>query len=134
MSLPKITIAYAIILIIVGLIGYLGSGMESITALIPAFFGVLILVVGILAMFGGMRKNAMHIAAVLGLIGFLGTVSGIFDIASMLGGEEIERPGAALSKAFMAVFSLVYFLICLWSFISARLWKKDEQKDKPIEV
>jgi len=129
MNMPKITIVYAVILILIGLISYLASGMVSITALIPAFFGVVVLIAGIAAFSEKMRKRAMHIASVLGLIGFLGTVSGLFDVSAMLSGEEITRPGAAVGKSFMAIFSLVYFLICLWSFVSARLFKKKSNID-----
>ncbi len=134
MSMPRITLAYAVILIIIGLIGYMASGMASITALIPSFFGVVFVVLGIMAMFENMRKNAMHVAAVISFIALLFTIGGIFDVFSMLSGTELERPGAAVAKAFMAIFSLVYFAICLWSFVSARLLKKNDKPEKPIEV
>jgi multisubunit Na+/H+ antiporter MnhF subunit len=126
LSMTRITLAYAAILILIGIIGYLGSGMVSFTALIPAFFGILMLVIGLLALNENRRKTVMHIASVLGLIGFLGTMGGIFDVSAMLSGQEIMRPGAAVSKALMAVMSLVYFLLCLWSFISVRLLKKKD--------
>lgn len=126
MSMPKITIVYAVILILIGFIGYLASGMESITALIPAFFGVVFLVLGVMAIFKNMRQNAMHVSSVLALIALIFTIGGIFDIGTMLSGGEIERPGAAVSMAFMAIFSLVYFILCVWSFISVRLKRKKE--------
>lgn len=134
MSMPKITIYYAVTLILLGIIAYLSSGMASITALIPAFFGVVFLVLGVMAMFENMRQNAMHVASILAFIALLFTVGGLFDIASMLSGEEIERPGAAVGKSFMAIFSLIYFVICLWSFIRARLLKKNDKQEKPIEI
>ena len=65
--MPKITIIYAVLLILIGFIGYLGSGMVSITALIPAFFGVVVLVIGLLGLSEKRRKAAMHIASALGL-------------------------------------------------------------------
>jgi len=132
MNMGKITIVFAVILILIGLIGYLGSGMASITALIPAFFGVVFLVLGVMSLFENMRKNAMHVASVLALIGIIFTIGGIFDVGKMLGGEQLARPGAAVSKAIMAIFSIVYFVICLWSFVSARLLKKKD--DKPGDL
>ena len=134
MNMTRITFIYAAILIIIGLIGYLGSGMASITALIPAFFGVLMLVIGFLALNENRRKTAMHIASALGLIGFLGTMGGIFDVGAMLSGQEIMRPGAAVSKALMAVVSLVYFLLCLWSFISIRLIHKRGNENEAVRT
>jgi hypothetical protein len=129
MNMPKITIVYAVILILIGVISYLASGMVSITALIPAFFGIVVLILGIAAFSEKTRKRAMHIASVMGLIGFLVTVSGLFDVSAMLSGEQIARPGAAVGKSFMAIFSLIYFLICLWSFVSARVFKKRNNID-----
>jgi len=76
----------------------------------------------------------MHAATVLGLIGFLATFTGIINIGSWLSGNEVENVSAAFSKASMSIVSLVYFIFCLWSFISARLLKKDDQKEKPIEI
>lgn len=52
---------------------YFGTGMGSITALIPAFLGAPLLVCGLVAMKPGALKVAMHIASVLALLGAAGT-------------------------------------------------------------
>jgi hypothetical protein len=121
MNLPKITVVYAILLIILGLVGYFGFGRSSVTALIPAFFGVPVLAAGILALDEKKRRHAMHAASALGLLGFLGTVSGLVKFFTLLGGGEVARPAAVVSQTVMAVLSLIFFLLCLRSFIAARL-------------
>ena len=51
------TIVLGIILIILGLVSFLGTGMQSVTALIPTFFGLVFLVLGIIALKEAARKS-----------------------------------------------------------------------------
>ena len=120
MNMPKITIVYAVLLIALGLVGFFGFGRSSITALIPAFFGVLVLVAGLLARDEKLRRHAMHAASALGLLGFLGTVTGLVKFFTLIGGGEVARPAAVISQAVMAILSLIFFILCLQSFIAAR--------------
>ena len=120
MNLPVTTIVYGSLLIVLGVTGYFMSGMVSVTALIPAFLGMIILVSGVLAQKESRRKLFMHIALVFGLLGFLGTVSALPSLITMIGGEEVTRPGAVIGKSVTAILSLVFLIIGLKSFIDAR--------------
>ena len=120
MNLPVTTIVYGSLLIVLGVTGYLMSGMVSITALIPAFLGIIILVSGVLAQKESRRKLFMHIALVFGLLGLLGTASALPSLFTMLGGEEVTRPGAVIGKSVTAILSLVFLIIGVKSFIDAR--------------
>jgi len=119
-NLPVITIVYGSLLIVLGIAGYFMSGMVSITALIPAFLGIIILVSGVLAQKESRRKLFMHIALVFGLLGFLGTVGALPSLITMIGGEEITRPGAVIGKSVTAILSLIFLIIGVKSFIDAR--------------
>ena len=77
MDTPKITIIYAIALIILGIGGYVSTGMASITALIPTFFGIVVLILGILAKKENIRKHVLHVAMLLALIGIVATASAV---------------------------------------------------------
>src|SRR5581483_1239793 len=59
------------LLIGLGAWGYLGAEAEhrSVTALIPAFFGLALVLLGLLAFKEHLRKHVMHLAAMIGLIG-----------------------------------------------------------------
>jgi lysylphosphatidylglycerol synthetase-like protein (DUF2156 family) len=120
MNFPRITIWYAILLILLGIIGYIVTGAVSITALIPAFFGVVFLLLGIFAREESRRKTLMHIAAVLAVIAFFGSVSGIFALVSLFEGEQLLRLGAAISRAIMAVLSFIFVVLAILSFVAAR--------------
>ena len=114
------TIGFGVVLIVLGLGGYFGSDMVSPTALIPAAFGILLVIFGATARDEKRRKMAMHIAVTIGLLGLLGTVSGLFALPTLLSGGTVERPGAVISKSIMAVLMAIYVGMCVKSFIDAR--------------
>jgi hypothetical protein len=61
----------------------------------------------------------MHGAVVVGLLGFLATVTSFFKIPALLAGTA-ERPAAVVSQLAMSVICLVFVILCVNSFISAR--------------
>ena len=118
--MAKISITFGIILIILGLISYFGISSESITALIPTFLGIPVLILGFLGLNEKYLKHAMHGTAVLMLLGFGGTVGGLIKFFRMLGGEVFERPSAITIQAIMALICLVFLILAIKSFIDAR--------------
>ena len=112
-------IGAGIILIALGGWGYLGAEKDapSMTALIPAFFGTPLLILGVLALKEGLRKHAMHAAAAVGLIGFIAATVGL--IMGYVRKGTIEGRGAMASGG-MALVCAVFVGLCVNSFIQAR--------------
>lgn len=122
--MAKITITVGLILIALGLAGYFGTGTTSITALIPAFFGAPIFLLGLLALNDSFRMHAMHGAVLLGLLGFLG---GAVRAGMTLAGGEIKLPVAFGLTVAMALVCAVFVGLCVRSFIQARKARKQGQ-------
>ena len=118
--MAKFSIAFGIILIILGLVSYFDISSESVTALIPTFLGIPILILGFLALNEKYLKHAMHGVAVLALFGFGGTVGGLIKFFRMMGGEVFERPSAITIQAIMSVLCLIFLIFAIKSFIDAR--------------
>jgi hypothetical protein len=116
------TIALGVILIVVGLAGYFLTGMVSVTALIPAVFGLVIALAGLLARDERRRKHAIHGAVLVALLGFLGTVRGLISIGDVFDGTA-ERPAAVIAQAVMALLTLGYLILAIRSFVAARRGK-----------
>lgn len=117
----KFSIALGFALVLVGLIGYLATGRESITALIPAFFGLIFYILGRIGQRSDQaRKHTMHAAAALALVGFLGSVRGLFQLFTILGGGTVERAPAVYAQSAMAVLCLIFVIFAVKSFIDAR--------------
>jgi hypothetical protein len=118
--LATTTIGFGIVLIVLGLGGYFGTDRVSPTALIPAAFGLSLVILGAKARDEKRRKMAMHIAVTVGLMGFVGTVPGLAQLPTLLSGGVVARPAAVVSKSIMAVLMAVYVGMCVKSFIDAR--------------
>jgi len=118
--MPGTTITVGVLLVLVGTVGYLQSGMASVTALIPAFFGVVLALLGLLARDDRRRAIAMHIAVALAVVGCLATLRGVFQFPALLSGGDVARPLAVASQA--ATFFLLLFLVIRFvrSFLAAR--------------
>ena len=125
--MPLQTIILAIILILLGAGAYVGSGMASVTALIPSFFGVAFLVCGALAFKQGLRKHVMHVAALLALLGIGGAGMGFAKLPSLFDGTA-ERPMAIIVQCIMSVLLVVYLVLCIRSFINARKARQAQEQ------
>jgi hypothetical protein len=114
------TIGLGILLIILGLIGFFATGMQSVTALIPTFFGIVFIISGFIARKESARKMMMHIAMVIGLLGLIGSFPGLIKLFPLMTGTEVGRPAAVIAQSIMAL-SLIYYLgMGIKTFIDAR--------------
>ena len=120
--MAKITILFGLLLIVLGVTGYVGTGWQAPTALIPMYFGIVFTILGFLARRGSQKRRmtVMHIAVTLGLLGFLGTALSIWQFIELMMGHSMPRPIAVEDKAVFSFLMLIYVLLCVRSFIKAR--------------
>jgi hypothetical protein len=118
--MPTITLVFGGLLIVLGVASYVLTGSQHVTALIPAAFGVVFEVLGVLAQKPNLRKHAMHAAALLALVGFAATVRGVLQAITLAQGGTVERPQAVVARAVMAILCLAFVALCVNSFIAAR--------------
>jgi len=126
--MAKVTIAFGIVLILLGAVGFFATGSTHPTALIPAYWGVALTICGVVANSPSEKRRmlVMHIAVTVGLLGFLGSgVMAIIETVKAHGGP-LAHPAAVESQAAMAVICLVYVGLCVRSFIAARRGRKLE--------
>lgn len=123
MNMPVITIIYSTLLIILGVAGYVITEMVSVTALIPAFFGIVFLICGLLALKESLLKHAMHAAAALALLSFFGVAKAFLKIPALLDGTA-ERPEATTAQVIMGVLTIIFVALCVKSFIDVRRARK----------
>ncbi len=118
--MAKLTIVFGILLIILGAASFALYG--HIHTLIPAAFGLLLVIFGALANSPDPKRRMlfMHIAVTVGLLGFLGSIPGLIGFFQMLAGHVVARPAAAKVQAIMATLCLIFVLLCVRSFIQAR--------------
>lgn len=121
--MPSISIACGILLILIAIIGYAygaATGTASLTALIPAIFGVLLAGFGYAAKAReNLRKHLMHAALLVALLGFFATASSILQLPALFDGSA-ERPAALSARFAMALICLLFLILGIKSFVDAR--------------
>jgi hypothetical protein len=107
---------FGLILIVLGVASYLLTGRTSVTALIPAIFGAVLLVLALVARSESARKHAMHAAVAIGLIGAIASLGRA--VPAVMRGDA-TRP-AVITQIVMAVLLLIYVGLGVQSFVAAR--------------
>ena len=80
----KLTLGFGVVLVLIGIVTYFATGTESITALIPAFIGLLVLLAGFLITRPGTYSVGLYLAIALALLMVYGTFRGV---AGLLEGD-----------------------------------------------
>lgn len=100
----------------IGLAGYFLSGMASITAAIPAFFGLPMALFGIIASKSeGLRKHLMHASVLVALLGFVGMTAELIRRS-----DNLTMSPAIISMIVTGLLCLIFVISAVRSFIAAR--------------
>jgi len=117
--MAKVTLLFAVLLVVLGLVGFLGTGHTHYTALIPAWFGLVLGVCGFLAISDDehRRRHFMHINATVALLGMVGTFAEI--LRTCTSSKPLDF-AAVTAKLAMVWLLFIYLVFCVRSFITAR--------------
>jgi hypothetical protein len=120
--MAKLTIGFGILLVLLGIIGFVETGSAHPTALIPAAIGLLFVLFGTMANTENPKKRMlwMHISVTVALLVFLFMIPAAIGTVRLARGVSFPHPAAVVEKGALALFSLIYVLFCVRSFISAR--------------
>ena len=121
--MPKISVVFGVLLSVLGLYGYFGMGRVSVTALIPLFIGVPIIILGVLAFDDNKLKHSMHAASVLILLGLIGSV---YRLAHKIILGIIDESSVVL--ILMSVLCIIFLIFAINSFIEARKAREKKQE------
>ena len=108
------------LLVATGVIAYIATGAASLTALIPAAVGVLLLIAALIGLRSEKaRKYAMLVGLAIALLGALGSVMNVVKLGDLFAGSA-ERPGAIIASTVMFVLLVVYLIGGVRFFVQAR--------------
>lgn len=109
-----------ILLILVSLVAVIATKLTP-TAFLPGALGLSIALLG----YAGhknptLRRHAMHAALGLAVLGILGSLRGVPDFLTLLGGGRVERPVAAMAQFATTLICLGFVVSGVQSFLEAR--------------
>ena len=127
--MAKIAIGFGVVLVALGVWGFVGTGSAHPTALIPLWFGLVLVVCGLMARTEDARRRMlwMHIAVTVGLLGFLfpGIRGGGALVRAHMQGVPVEHAAAVHEQLLMALVCFVFVAMCVRSFVAARRGRLD---------
>ncbi len=121
-TIPRIAIYQGTLLVLWGMAAYIISNQSSITAMIPAFLGAPLMILGILSeRMPDKRHHLMHAAMIIALFMVLAPI-GMF---AGMGG--IPDSQLTLASTLVLLFIGLSFMVCgIMSFRAARLAREAE--------
>lgn len=119
MDMTRTTLGVGVLLVLLGVGTYVGTGFDSWTALIPALAGLLLLACWGLARTPGRHGLGLHLAMVVALLGALGTLMNVVQLPDAISGDA-ERPAAVWESVVMFVVLVAYLVLGVRSFVAAR--------------
>ena len=116
-NMPLVGIMQGFFLVVLGIIFYLfPEDKSSVTALIPSFIGLGLLIPGYLAYTNeNMKMHAMHVAVLVSLIGTVGGAMGIQDAIA----GDWSRP--TIARMILLLTCGEYMIFSIMSFRQARI-------------
>jgi hypothetical protein len=126
--MARMTLIFALLMVVLGEAGYLGTGSQYKTALIPVLFGLALGLFGFLALRAKEEKPRMvfmHVNVTIGLIGFLAATFVAIHRSMLATAAGVAPNKIALgSQLAMAGLMGTYVALCVRSFIAARSARK----------
>lgn len=110
--MAKVTQVVGVLLIVIGVMGYVATDAAHWTALLPAILGLVIAVLGLLADRTDGGHHAIHAALVIALLGALGALPRVGGLA--------DGNAAAIASLATVLVCAAFIVLGVRSFVAAR--------------
>lgn len=117
--MSKLTLTIGGILVVVGVVAYVVTGAASVTALIPAIVGVVLLACGAVAGSTRFSRVGLGAAMVIALLGAAGALQNVIELPDLFAGTA-EVPSAVITSTIMLVLLLFYLVMGTRALVLAR--------------
>lgn len=117
--MARLSIGLGVLLIVLGVVAYFGTGQSSWTALIPSIIGAVFAVLGWIALNERARKHAMHAAVLVALLGLIGSL--MRPLKALFSDAGLDVNTAVVVQFITAALCLVFLVLAIRSFGRVRL-------------
>ncbi len=110
MLMKILTICFGVLLALLGAVYYYLAGMTGFAALLPALFGILVILLGSLQ--GTWEhKHPLYGSIMLALLAFLSSLRGLYNLFTMLTGGEVAEPTVAIVRSIIGLSAVVFIVL-----------------------
>ncbi len=106
--------------VVLGIGAWVLTDFASMTALIPAIFGILVVGVASVGRETDRERLAVYGIGVLGALSILGSLRAVPDIIAFATGEAVDSAVAVVSQGFMIVLGLVLAVLAARAVLADR--------------
>jgi hypothetical protein len=117
--MTRLTTIVGAALVLTGVLAFVLTATSSVTALIPAFVGGLLLICAAIASRPALHRHGIHAALVVALVGALGSLMNVIKIGQLFDGSA-TRPVAIITSLILFVLCAGYVALGVRSFVAAR--------------
>ena len=128
-SMSMISILFGVLLTVVGLCGFFGTGATHPTALIPCALGAALILCGLIGRNDALHHRAMQAAILVALLGFGGTVTSFAYFGQVVRYGTANNGAAPLAKMTTGFLCAIFLMRCLQAFLEAGRASKKSQED-----
>ena len=107
-------------LVVLGIGAWVLTDFASMTALIPALFGILLVGLSSAGQETNHERLAVYGIGALGALGVLGSLRGVPDIIAFVTGGEVDSTVAVASQGSMIVLGLVLVVVAVRAVLASR--------------
>lgn len=116
----RLTLITGGLLILIGITAYATAETTSLTALFPAALGIVLATLGLAAIAPKFRRDAVHIAVLVGMLGIVAFFGNARHLPALISGGAVERPQAVAVSALTVGVLIAYLGLSIRSFRQAR--------------
>jgi len=110
--MKNLTISFGLVLTILGAIYYNAAGASGTNTLLPAIFGIIIILLGFLQ--GKWEhKHPLYGSLILSVFVLIGSLRALFTLFKMLAGDEVAEPTAVIIRSIIGILCVVFIVLGL---------------------
>lgn len=109
------TVLFGGLLVLLGVLGYFVAEPLFWPVAVPSVLGLALIVAGLLGLKQSFRKNAMHAAVLVALLGLVGTARSLKELVERV----LDKPGLVI-ESLVAILCGVFVWLAIKSFVDAR--------------
>ena len=119
-TITNLITGFGILLVVVGVVAYIVTKADSITALIPTFIGIPMLIAGYATTRPKFRVWGLWGAIALAVLMIIGSARGITSFINGISGKG-DIGGAAWLQVGLVTLCLIFLVLSLWATFGGKL-------------